>query len=121
MLSQARYYALDVSTLMPRVYVGVQIRIGKLLDLRARPVADGLGYSRDDLMTLDWRAENRQNREALTQAIGRIAFQAGWHGLVVPSAADPRGSNVVAFPDRFDESDWMEILGSSELPPRRRP
>jgi hypothetical protein len=42
-----------------------------------------------------------KRREALTQAVGRIAFEAGLEGLLVPSAQVRKSKNLVVFPENL--------------------
>jgi RES domain-containing protein len=54
--------------------------------------------------------------EALTQAIGRAAWNVGLEGLLVPSAARPGGIGLVFFPDHRDARSGLEIVHPEELP-----
>ena len=47
------------------------------------------------------RRENRQRREALTQSWGWAFQQSGFEGILVPSAANSEGVNLVVFPENL--------------------
>jgi RES domain-containing protein len=93
-LAHHRYYGFTVETALPRVLVSIQIRLQRVLKLTDPKVRRILGVTRDQLLGEDWRERHRRGEEALTQAIGRLAWDAEWEGLEVPSAADPAGVNT---------------------------
>jgi hypothetical protein len=64
-----------------------------------------------------WREEQQAGREALPQALGRLARERGWEGLLVPSAARRLGINLVVFPDVLARENSLEIINRSDLPP----
>jgi hypothetical protein len=55
-------------------------------------------------------------REALTQALGRLARDHGFAALLAPSAARPRGANVVIYPDRIPARGRLSIVNADRLP-----
>ena len=63
-----------------------------------------------------WREEQAAGREALTQALGRLAYELGWEALVVPSAARRGGVNLIIFPDNLTLGSAIEIVNVGELP-----
>jgi hypothetical protein len=82
-------------------------------------VCRSLGVTRGQLVGADWRACNAAGEEALTQAIGRLAWNAGWEGLVLPSAATPDGVNLVVFPGNLlPPQSYLLIINRDQLPPR---
>jgi RES domain-containing protein len=97
-----RKYGLPDKLALPLVLRGIGIRLTRVLDLCDGGVRVSLRMSEDRLVGADWEAENRAGREAVTQAVGRAAAEAGFEGLVVPSAADPGARNVVVFVDRLE-------------------
>jgi hypothetical protein len=68
------------------------------------------------LVTEPWREEQEAGREALTQAMGRIAFETNWEGLLVPSAARKDGRNLIIFPANLQTGSRLQIVNKSELP-----
>lgn len=95
-----RKYGLPDKLALPLVLRGIGIRLTRVLDLCDGGVRVSLRVSEDRLVGADWEAENRAGREAVTQAVGRAAAEAGFEGLIVPSAADPGARNVAVFVDR---------------------
>lgn len=67
-------------------------------------------------MSVDWRREMRAGHEPITQAIGRAAFEVGWEGLIVPSAADPGGYNLLVFPESLFPSSRLRVAQAGRLP-----
>jgi RES domain len=76
-----------------------------------------LQVSRDRMLAEPWWFLQDQGREALTQALGRLAREHGFVALLVPSAARPRGTNVVVYPDRITANDRLAIVNAERLPP----
>ena len=98
-LARARHYGIPDAEMMPRVVVALDARIAALVDLTDGSVRRTLRVSRRRLRAEPWRRAADAGREALTQAIGRSAFEAGLEALLVPSAADRAGSNLIVFPE----------------------
>jgi RES domain-containing protein len=100
-LSHFRHYGIPDADAMPRVLVALEVKLESVADLadgRARRI---LRISRRRMRGEPWRALQGKGREALTQSIGRAAFEAGLEGLLVPSAATRNGTNVVVFPEHL--------------------
>ena len=55
---------------------------------------------------------------AVTQAIGRLAFDLGWEALLVPSAARKTGINLILFPDNLARTSIVQIINAGDLPSR---
>jgi RES domain-containing protein len=118
-LAHHRYYGFAVERALPRVLVSIQVRLQRVLQLTDRKVSRVLGVTRGRLLGEDWRACNRGGEEALTQAIGRLAWDAGWEGLAVPSAADPSGAYLIVFPGNLlPPRSYLLIFNRDQLPSR---
>jgi filamentous hemagglutinin len=118
-LSHHHYFDLPLETALPRVLVSIRVNLGRVLNLTEQRVARALGVSRARLTGEDWRASNVRGEEALTQAIGRLAWQAEWEGLLVPSAQDPGGVNLIIFPGNLvPPASYLLIINRDQLPPR---
>jgi len=78
----------------------VRVSIDNLIDLRSprSRMTVGLPEPFDD----------RISRE-VTREIGGAAYYVRYKGLLVPSAAAPGTTNLVVFPDNFDDSDIFEM------------
>ncbi len=108
-LAQANYYNLPPARALPRVIVALQLDARRVLDLRLGEVRRTLRLSAATMQKTDWRAENQQGREAITQAWGRAFAAAGFEAVIVPSAADAAGANVLVFPDNLRAGSRFEV------------
>jgi RES domain-containing protein len=118
-LAHHRYYGFAVETALPRVLVSIQARLQRVLELTDRRVSRTLRVPRGQLLDEDWRACNSGGEEARTQAIGRLAWDAGWEGLLVPSAASTTGVNLIIFPGNLLlPQSYLLIINRDQLPPR---
>jgi RES domain-containing protein len=116
-LQHFRYYGLPVSKAMPRVIVALEAKLERVLDLRDGAVRRVLGVSEKRMLTEPWREEQKKGREALTQALGRFAFELDFQALLVPSAARRGGSNLILLPANLDPpASWVRIVNRDELP-----
>jgi len=52
----------------------------------------------------DWRRDNQNGNEAVTQAWGAAFVAAGFEAAIVSSAAAPDGTNLVIFPENLRAS-----------------
>jgi RES domain-containing protein len=119
-LAHFRHYGLRISKAMPRVLVSLEVKLRRVFDLTDGGVRRALGVSEKRFLVEPWREEQRRGREALTQAVGRLAYDADLEGLLVPSAARKGGVNLIIFPANLDPpKSWLRIINKGELP--RRP
>jgi RES domain-containing protein len=108
-LASFRHYGIAEADAMPRVLLALEIELEalvKLTDGRARRV---LRVSRRRMLAEPWRQMQRLGREAITQGIGRAAFEMGLEALEVPSAADPSTGNLVIFPSRLRTGSRLHV------------
>jgi RES domain-containing protein len=110
-----RYFNLPVWQGMPRVVVAVRADIESVLDLTTTEAARILPESMKSLLAEDWRAIMDRGDESTTQAIGRIAYQAGIQAILVPSKPDPNGINLLAFPGLLTRKLQLEVLNADAL------
>jgi len=117
-LAHFRHYHLPVEDALPRVLAAARTVLKRVLDLTDAKVRKVLHVSRADLVEADWRAAVAAGEEALPQALGRLAWNAKWEGLLVPSAADPAGTNLIIFKGNLDEPDsYLIVINRDLLPP----
>lgn len=109
-----RYFGLPTESALPRVFAAVEVVLSLTLDLTEGAMRQRLLVSRERMVEEDWRRENEKDDEALTQAIGRAAFDAGFEGILVPSAQDETGRNVLVFSDKLLPDSRLEELGVME-------
>jgi RES domain-containing protein len=89
----------------------------QVFDLTAPGNRRRIGFSREELVLEDWHAIQSAGEESWTQAIGRGALNAGFEGLLVPSAQNRTGTNLVVFPENLQARSSMKILAKLALPP----
>lgn len=102
---------------LPLVMTAVEVDLHPVLDCTDGRVRQTLQVSRDRMLAEPWWLLQDQGREALTQALGRLAREHGFVALLVPSAARRRGTNVVVYPDRITANDRLAIVNPERLPP----
>ncbi|MDX1926118.1 MAG: RES family NAD+ phosphorylase [Pirellulaceae bacterium] len=108
-------YGLPLSGIRPRVTAGADVSLVKVLDLTDASVRRKLGFSREDLVDEDWRAIQAAGEESWTQAIGRGCYLAGFEGILVPSARNLKGKNIVVFPKNLSKSSKLRMIAADEL------
>jgi RES domain-containing protein len=118
-LSHHRYFGFAEETALPRVLVAIRVSLQRVLNLTDQRPRKALGVNRGQLTGEDWRACNASDAEALTQAIGRLAWENGWEGLLVPSSADVGGVNLIVFLSNLIlPQSYLLIVNRDQLPPR---
>ena len=117
-LAHFRHYGIPVVSAMPRVIVAVRVELSRALDLTIGATRSALRVSARRMLRESWREEQAGGREALTQAVGRLAHELGWEALVVPSAARRGGVNLIIFPDNLVRGDALRVVNVGELPAR---
>ena len=109
------HYRMPLSSIRPRVTAGARVALSTVMDLTDSAVRRRLGFTVRELVEEDWRSLQHSGVESWTQAIGRGCFLAGFESMVVPSARNHGGKNIVLFPKNLHKSSKLEILGASEL------
>jgi RES domain-containing protein len=116
-LAYFRRYHLPILEAMPRVIVALAAKLQRMLDLTDGGTRRLLGVSERRILAEPWREANRRGREAVTQAVGRLAYEADLEGILVPSAARNGGRNLIIFPANLDApQSWLRILNKGDLP-----
>jgi RES domain-containing protein len=87
------------------VMAEINIRLDKVLDLTQASTLKILGLSKNDLISSDY---------SITQAISMIAREAGFRGLIVPSATSG-GNNLIIFENNLGKGCLIEIDDIREL------
>jgi RES domain-containing protein len=114
-LAHNRYYGVPIEDAMPRTFVAIEVTLRIVLDLRSGDLRRRLRVSEDAVIAVDWRAEVKAGREPITQRLGRAAHTGPWEGLIVPSAADPDGHNLLILPDKLDPDSGMKVVNADKL------
>ena len=103
----------------PVTLIACHVQVTRVLDLTDRGIRRLLGITVGQVTGEPWRAVQHGGQEALTQAIGRLACEAGIEGLLVPSAARAKAANLVLFPDQLT-ADQLAVVHPEKLPKFRR-
>ena len=114
-LAHHRYYGILVEDAMPRTFVALVVKLKAVLDLRQSSVRQRLHVALDSVLTVDWRKEVLAGRMPVTQAIGQAAFHVGLEALIVPSAADLQGSNLLVFPANLPRGNGIRVMNADRL------
>ncbi len=114
-LAHYRHYKIPVEDAMPRTFVALQVRLYAVLDSQLGSVRQRLGVSFDRILTVDWRSEVLAGREPITQTLGWASSGIGREALVVPSAADPQGHNLLVFPPNLRPGSKIRVMHPDRL------
>jgi RES domain-containing protein len=102
---------------LPLVLTAIEVDLEPALDLTDGRVRRALRVSRARMLGEPWWVLQERGQEALTQALGRLARDCGFAALLAPSAAQPRGTNVVIYPDRLVAGGKLAVVNADRLPP----
>jgi RES domain-containing protein len=107
-----------VARRFPRTIVGVKVRLSKVLDLTEHRIRRKIGITKAILTETDWEQIQEVDRqEAITQAIGRFAKEAGFEAILVPSSVWS-GKNLNIFPDNLLASSEVSVVNAQKLAER---
>jgi RES domain-containing protein len=109
-LARRRRYGIAEWEAMPLLIRGVDVRLKKVLFLSESAAQTALSVTEGDLCAPGWEEANEHGEEALTQALGRAAFELSLEGLLVPSATAP-GENLVIFITNVGPDSALRSLG----------
>ena len=101
---------------LPLVVVALRCELQAVLDLTDRANLRRSRLSWKQIFDEDWEALQKGGVDAISQRIGRMAFERGFEGLIVRSARFPREKNLVIFPERLRESSIVQVLHVERLP-----
>ncbi len=116
-LAHFRYYGIPFHAAMPRVFVAIKAQLAKVLDLTEGANRKRLQIAESRLLGCDWRKDMEGGSEALPQLVGRAAKEAGLEAIVVRSAEDKNGRNLVVFPANLRKSSQLIVLDPGKLSP----
>ncbi len=115
-LSSVRYYGFPDSKATPLVLVTASAQLGKIIDLRDGKVRQRLRISERVICETDWRLENAQGCQSITQAWGQAMAEVGIEAFITPSAAWRGGSNLVIFPANFSRETRLSVTSEVKWP-----
>jgi len=111
---------LEIAMLLPCVVIGIEVKLRRILDLTNDVTRRKLGITKNSLIATDWeKSQNIFHQEAFTQQLGRLARDAGFEAILVPSAV-MRSKNLDVFPDRLLPGSSLKIINRSRLPLPKR-
>jgi RES domain-containing protein len=114
-LAGANYFGVPVHSTMPRVFVAFEFKLSEVLNLTDGSIRKSLGISESRMMDCDWRRESSKGADALTQAIGRAASEAGLEAILVASAAIDEGENLVVFVNNLRRGSHLALVSPDKL------
>lgn len=115
-LQMSTAFGIPPSKMRPRVFVAIDLQLQAVLDLRDPRILATIAVTEVQLVSIDWLSAQDAGEEPLTQAIGRIAWEAKLEGLLVPSARVAGAGNLVLFPGRRRKGSSWRIQGARDLP-----
>lgn len=118
--SEARANRYGLVVRKPRILVAIELKLQKVLDLREATVRKLLGITLKELQHEDWEKLQDKGTEALSQALGRAAFELGAEAILIPSFAHRGGVNVAWFPRNKVKGSSAAIHEGSKLPKASR-
>ena len=115
-LANFRDFGIPESEAMPLVFVAAAVKLQVVLDLTMPEVQNRLGITFRRMTTTDWQKLQAAGKEAVTQALGRLAWEERLEGILVPSARLKRSTNIVLFPSRRRRGSSWRIVRARNLP-----
>lgn len=112
-------YSIPFEQRLPLVLVGIEVKLQRVLDLTDGKLRQLLGVSEERMLEADWQTAQSKGGEGLTQAIGRLAWEAKVESLLVSSARLKMEKNMVIFPDHLIKRSHLKIVNRRELPEPR--
>jgi RES domain-containing protein len=113
---KSRRYGWKPADFRTQLAVKMNWRLNRMLDLTDAATLRELGVSKNALKNCDWKASQDAGDEALTQAIARAAFENMAEGLVVPSARNVTGINLVYYPSHRLAGTVIQTLNEEDIP-----
>jgi RES domain-containing protein len=114
-LAEMQHQGLATVDAFPRIFVAIDVRLSRALDMTRVIAQRELGVTSDDLIADIGNPPTRME-ESLTQAIGRVAWELKLEGLIVPSARRITGANLVIFPDRLSLESRVRVRRARRHP-----
>ena len=115
-LAASRYFGFPLQSSTPIVLVTARAKLKRVIDLRDGAIRQRLRIAEKTILDCDWRAENRNGVESVTQAWGWAFIEAGADGVIARSAAQPGGANLIAFPANFGKGSQLKVEKEVEWP-----
>ena len=110
-------YGFDPAAHLPLTLVAIDATLANVLDLTNVHVRQAFRVTIKAMTDCPWKRENDHGREAFTQALARVASDAGLEGIIVPSAVQRTIRNLNVFPANLAKKSKLEICRADKLPP----
>ncbi len=110
-LNTARSIGTDTAYLLPLTAIGADVVLSKVLNLSSAATRNILKITLKQLRETNWSSSSQ---ETLTQLLGRLAFEAGFEAMLVPSAGG--GQNLNIFRQNLLSGSSLQIINEGELP-----
>ena len=94
----------------PKVIVLVRVEIEKALDLAESVQLIDYPFSLDILLNEDWRTSMNNGIESNSQTLGRVIYNAGFQGVLLPSSRSPGGTNLMVFPGKLTKKSVLKVI-----------
>lgn len=108
------YYGIQKPRSSPRVSVELVVELNHVVDLtKLHRAIDSPTVK--EMLAEDWEKLNARGKETTAQAFGRAIRNLNFEGLIVPSARDLRGRNLLWFPDDLHPKSQIKIVGKEKL------
>lgn len=114
-LAEVRYFGVPEHSAMPRTFVAVFIKLSLVLDLTQSAVRKQLRISESRMLRADWRRDMRSGKFPITHLLGQAAIDAGFEAVLVHSAQDQGGCNIVIFPDNLSKTSALLVLNAGQI------
>ena len=102
-------------TTSPRVTAGADGSLVKALDVTDASVRRTLGFHREELGEEDWRSLQASGDESWPQSLRCGCYEAGFGGILVPSARNTKGENIVVFTKNLSKSSKLRMIAADEF------
>jgi filamentous hemagglutinin len=106
----ARNNNISDAKLLPVTLVAARISLSRVLDLTDVTTQAALQVTEDELVHSKWTSKS----ESITQLIGQTCNEAGFDGIIVPSANERK--NIIILIDNASRSSAVRIVNANRLP-----
>lgn len=114
-LAQYRYFGLPLHAAMPRMFLAIEARLRRVVELTVGEIRQRLRVSADSMTNADWRKQVAAGVEPVSRRLGKAASEAGLEGLLVPSGAERNGVNLLVFPENLTGESSLTVVNPDQL------
>jgi len=103
------YFSIPAVLFEPRLLAAVEVRLGTILNLIETSALTLFGLTTAHLFE-EWRLISHYGGVAPTQLFGRLVADAGFEGILYPSARHANGMNLAIFPENYHAGSASTML-----------